>query len=78
MHLIIMHARCCRLLQITGGDPMQLAGNITLCARSDLPSGRSLSGSLSNLMLFGQALTAGQVAALYRDYVEQVGLHWQC
>jgi hypothetical protein len=40
-----------------------------LCARPDLEPGRFLSGSLSNLMLFDQALDPGQVAALHREYL---------
>jgi hypothetical protein len=65
---------CCCLplphLQITGGGPMDFAsGPLVLCARPDLEPGRFLSGSLSNLMLFDQALSGGQVAALHQDYL---------
>jgi hypothetical protein len=55
--------------QITGGGPTDLASPLTLCAHPDLEPGRFLSGALSNLMLFDQALSAGQVAALHRDYL---------
>jgi hypothetical protein len=48
---------------------MDLASPITLCARPDLEPGRFLSGALSNLMLFDQALSAGQVAALHVNYL---------
>ncbi len=54
-------------LQVPGGDPLQLSGNITLCARPDLEPTRFLSGSLAGLMLWGEGLGPGQVAALYRD-----------
>jgi len=49
----------------TGGDPLNLNGTLTLCARADLDSGRFFSGNLANLRIYNAPLEATQVKALY-------------
>lgn len=46
---------------------MQLAGNITLCARSDLNPGRFYGGYLANLGLYNSSLSPSDMAALYTN-----------
>jgi hypothetical protein len=48
-------------LQIDGGDPMLLNGNVALCVRSDDPSGRHFDGTLAYLGLYDVALNDTQV-----------------
>ncbi len=60
----------CPAEQVPGG-PALLTGPVTLCARSDLDPDRFFSGRLSNIMLFDEALSPSQVAALYGEYQRQ-------
>lgn len=46
---------------------MQLAGNITLCGRSDLDPARFYSGYLANLGIYNNALSPTEMATLYAN-----------
>lgn len=54
-------------LSAVGGAPMQLAGNITLCARSDLDPNRFYSGYIANLGIYNTSLTPAVLGALYKN-----------
>ncbi|KAI3433616.1 hypothetical protein D9Q98_003425 [Chlorella vulgaris] len=49
----------------TGGGPMNLTGNITLCARSDLEATRFFTGSLAHLLIFNTSLSPDNMLELY-------------
>jgi hypothetical protein len=56
---------------VTGGDPADLDGSITLCSRSDRDPTRFFSGALAGLQLWDWALEDEEVAALYAEWVQQ-------
>ncbi|PRW58639.1 hypothetical protein C2E21_2984 [Chlorella sorokiniana] len=49
----------------TGGAPMNLTGNITLCARSDLYPTRFFGGSIAHLFIYDTPLSADQMQEIY-------------
>eukprot|EP01023_Acetabularia_acetabulum_P042267 TRINITY_DN4161_c1_g2_i1.p1 TRINITY_DN4161_c1_g2~~TRINITY_DN4161_c1_g2_i1.p1 ORF type:complete len:685 (+),score=111.18 TRINITY_DN4161_c1_g2_i1:127-2055(+) len=53
------------ILDINGGDPILLDGNITICGRSDRHPERDFEGSIVYLSLFDTFLTAEQIAYMY-------------
>lgn len=48
-------------IQIDGGDPLLLDGNVVLCSRSDDPAGRHYDGRLAYLSLYDTALDDVQI-----------------
>ncbi len=60
--------RC--LLQVDGGDPMQLDGTLVLCVRSDDPSERHFDGKLAYLGLYDTPLNPQQIGRV-PDRVER-------
>ncbi|KAL4430893.1 hypothetical protein ABPG75_006149 [Micractinium tetrahymenae] len=51
----------------TGGGPMNLTGNLTLCARSDLEPSRFFTGSLAHLFVWNRSVTPEEMALIYED-----------
>ncbi|EFN59099.1 hypothetical protein CHLNCDRAFT_137883 [Chlorella variabilis] len=49
----------------TGGGPMNLTGNITLCSRSDLEPTRFFGGSIAHLLIYNTSLTPDQMRLIY-------------
>jgi hypothetical protein len=52
-------------LEVGGGGPLRLEGDLVLCSRSDDPEGRHFDGDLAYLSLWDEALSPEAVAALY-------------
>lgn len=48
-------------LQVDGGNPLLLDGDVVLCARGDDPAGRHFDGRLAYLSLYDVPLHADQV-----------------
>ena len=46
---------------------MQLAGNITLCGRSDLDPARFYGGYVANLGIYNTSLSPSEMATLYSN-----------
>ncbi|KAK9797358.1 hypothetical protein WJX73_002152 [Symbiochloris irregularis] len=58
--------------QVDGGQPIYLnTADIFLCSRSDEDTSRYFSGSLANLAIWNEPLTAAQVSALYNTVPRQ-------
>jgi hypothetical protein len=54
-------------LQVGGGAPMDIQGNITLCAVSDLDPNRFYDGRLADLSIYDRALTPLEVTNIYQE-----------
>lgn len=52
-------------LAVTGGDPLELEGDIVLCGRNDLDPSRFFSGNIAHLMIFNESLTAEQMQDIW-------------
>ncbi|KAK2080285.1 hypothetical protein QBZ16_000138 [Prototheca wickerhamii] len=55
------------LHSVNGGDAMNMTGDLTLCARSDLEASRFFTGDVTQLRVWNQSLSAAQFAALYQQ-----------
>ncbi|KAL4426385.1 hypothetical protein ABPG77_004679 [Micractinium sp. CCAP 211/92] len=51
----------------TGGGPMNLTGNFTLCSRSDLEPTRFFSGSLAHLFVWNRSVTPEEMRLIYES-----------
>eukprot|EP00887_Chlorella_sp_A99_P005410 scaffold1.g5410.t1 len=54
----------------TAGGPMNLTGDLTLCARADLEPSHFYNGSIAHLFIFNASLGPDQVAAIYNTGVQ--------
>ncbi|KAL4419709.1 hypothetical protein ABPG75_006807 [Micractinium tetrahymenae] len=50
---------------VTGGGPMNLTGNVTLCGRSDLDPLRFFTGSLAHLFIWNRSVTEEEMRQLF-------------
>lgn len=53
-------------VDVDGGDPIRLGGEIVLCSRDNVTSERHYSGSLAHLSLFDTTLNTQQISELYQ------------
>lgn len=51
--------------QVTGGDPIELDGEINLCGRAENSTDRFFDGSMAHLSVFNTPLSADNVRNLY-------------
>ena len=58
-----MHAT----MQVDGGEPMDLAGPLVICDRSDLLAGRTFDGSIAQLSIYNAALSENNVRWVFRS-----------